>query len=40
VSHIALQGAVNVRDLGGIATDTGGKVAAGRVLRLRSALLD
>jgi protein-tyrosine phosphatase len=33
VPHIALQGAINVRDLGGIVTASGGKVLPGRLLR-------
>jgi protein-tyrosine phosphatase len=33
VTHIALRGALNVRDLGGTATETGRKVVQGRVFR-------
>jgi protein-tyrosine phosphatase len=33
VTHIAMRGALNVRDLGGIATGSGQKVGRGRVLR-------
>jgi protein-tyrosine phosphatase len=33
VTHIAMHGALNVRDLGGIATESGRKVSPGRVIR-------
>jgi protein-tyrosine phosphatase len=33
VTHIAMHGALNVRDLGGIATRSGRKISAGRVIR-------
>jgi protein-tyrosine phosphatase len=33
VTHIALRGALNVRDLGGVATEAGRKVVQGRVFR-------